>query len=96
MTTPSTTDCALCIDGLRPAGTRLILGPVYQLCTTCMPACPMCAGTGEFPADFTCLTCFGEHLATLGLTPVLCVYCTGVVDIIRTDTDPEVTGHAHP
>jgi hypothetical protein len=96
MTTPSTVDCALCIDGFMPAGTRLILGPVYRLCPACIPACSLCASAADFPINFRCLPCLCDYLAALGLTPVLCVHCTGVVDLIRTDTLPEVTGHDHP
>ncbi len=95
MTTPSTMDCLLCIDGVMPAGTRLILGPVYKVCAACMPTCPLCAGAADFPADFACLHCLCDHLTTFGLTPVLCAHCTGVVDLIRTDTLPEVASHDH-
>jgi hypothetical protein len=81
--TPSTSDCALCIDGVMPAGTRDILGPVYQPCPRCAFTCPRCCGTAVFPAGWTCLDCFIGHLAeNHGLAPVLCPGCEGVLTLI--------------
>jgi hypothetical protein len=95
MATP-TVDCALCIDGFMPAGTRPILGPVYKPCPTCSPACQTCNGSSVLPADiFGCVDCFISYLAGFGLTAIVCPHCIGLVDLVRTDTLPEVTGHDH-
>ncbi len=90
---PLLEDCAYCIDGNMPAGTPDVLGPVYTPCRVCLPACPSCGGGGVFPANFTCLHCLATALAALGLAPLLCGCCLGVVDLVPLDTVPQVTRH---
>jgi hypothetical protein len=87
-------DCLFCIDGNQPAGLHDILGPVMRPCPVCLIVCPVCDGEGLFPADFTCIGCFQLRLADIGLVPTLCGCCFGVVDLIPTDTFPEVS-HGH-
>jgi hypothetical protein len=87
--------CWYCIDGNLPAGRHNVLGLVYKPCPICIATCPNCDGDGLFAADFTCLPCFRAALADIGLAPVLCAYCRGVVDLLPTDTAPEVTCHGH-
>jgi hypothetical protein len=87
-------DCLYCLDGNMPAGLHEVLGPVYKPCPACLNVCGLCEGEGLFPADFTCVGCFRDRLADIGLMPVLCRYCCGVVDLIPTDTFPEVS-HGH-
>jgi hypothetical protein len=92
---PTIDDCLYCIDGNLPAGIHDVLGPVYQPCPVCLLVCPFCDGEGLFPADYTCLVCFRIRMAGLGLAPVLCAHCFGVVDLHPTDTVPEVAPHVH-
>jgi hypothetical protein len=84
MTTPSsTTDCALCIEGIMPAGVRDILGPVVTPCPNCSVTCDRCNGTAVYPAGYRCLHCFTADLAEdHGLVPVLCLGCEGVLALI--------------
>jgi hypothetical protein len=83
MTTSSTTDCALCIDGVMPAGVRDVLGPVVKPCPTCVFTCGRCDGAGVFPATQHCLDCFVADLADQhGLAPVLCAGCQGVIALV--------------
>ncbi|PZG04307.1 hypothetical protein C1I95_33350 [Micromonospora craterilacus] len=85
--------CLWCIDQCTPAGIHDILGPVYVPCPTCLGPCQLCEGEGLFPADFACLPCFRQQMAALGLAPIMCAHCSGVVDLIPTDTHPEVIPH---
>jgi len=92
MTTPSASDCALCIDGVMPAGTHPVLGPVVKPCPTCVFVCPTCTGKGVFPATQHCLHCFTADLATgHRLAPVLCGGCQGVIALIPYPSSREVT-----
>jgi hypothetical protein len=91
VTTSSTVDCALCVDGVMPAGVRDVLGPVVKPCPTCVFTCGQCRGAGVFPATQHCLDCFRADLALdHGLAPVLCAVCTGVVALVPFPP-PEVT-----
>jgi hypothetical protein len=85
--------CLWCIEQNTPAGIHDILGPVYKPCPACLPVCPLCDGEGLFPADFTCLPCFRQQMAALGLAPIFCAHCSGVVDLHPIDTAPEVIPH---
>ncbi|QOC90241.1 hypothetical protein [Micromonospora craniellae] len=85
--------CSWCIEQNTPAGVHNILGPVFVPCPACLGRCLLCEGEGLFPADFTCLPCFRQQLAALGLTPIMCAHCSGVVDLIPTDRLPEVIPH---
>jgi hypothetical protein len=92
MTTPSTADCALCIDGVMPAGVRDILGPVIKPCPTCVFTCDRCQGAGVFPATQHCLDCFiGDLAIDHALTPVICPACEGVLSLIPFQRPPQVT-----
>ena len=95
MTRPAD-DCLYCIDGNMPAGTHDILHEVYRPCPLCLHVCSLCDGEGLFPADYTCIPCLILRLAGLGLAPVLCAHCKGVVDLIPRTTPREVNPHAHP
>ena len=88
-------DCPYCVDGNMPAGIHNILGPVFVPCVVCGRACPTCTGDGIFPADFDCLDCFRACLTAIGLTPVHCTACLGVLDLLPTPRRPEVTPHEH-
>jgi hypothetical protein len=91
-TPPSTPDCALCIDGVMPAGTHPVLGPVVQPCPTCAFVCHRCTGRGVFPATQHCLHCFVTDLAEHhGLAPLLCPGCHGVLALIPYPPPQEVT-----
>jgi hypothetical protein len=90
MSLPNIRDCYYCLEGNQPAGTHRILGPVYRPCGVCLAVCPLCEGQGLFPADFTCWHCLALFLATLGLAPVICHGCTGIVDLLPLDTTHRV------
>ena len=98
---PADNGCQYCIDGNQPAGTHDLLGPVYTPCRTCVPACHLGNGDGLFPADFNCLACCTQHIATtFSLALILCPGCLGVVDLIPlhlvpADLHPEVNPHDH-
>ncbi|MBQ0894669.1 hypothetical protein KBX37_16445 [Micromonospora sp. U56] len=86
--------CRFCIEANMPAGVHDVLGPVYRPCPECLPICGGCDGDGLFPSDFTCLTCFRNRMAAVGLIPVLCAHCLGVIDLYPTPhRRPEVTSH---
>ncbi|WP_165824554.1 hypothetical protein [Micromonospora globispora] len=93
---PAEDDCLFCIESNMPAGSHDVLGLVYRPCPQCLETCPGCDGDGLFPTDFTCLACFRQHMAAIGLIPVLCALCSGVVDLYPTPhRRTEVTGHDH-
>ena len=92
---PPALDCLYCIDGNMPAGTHGVLHEVYQPCPHCLHVCWLCEGEGLFPADYDCFGCLTARLAALGLAPVVCLRCCGVVDPIPHDNTQEVTCHAH-
>jgi len=93
--TSTSLDCLYCLDGNIPAGMHLFIGPAYQACPICLTACPVCLSQGLFPSDHTCLTCFRDRLAAIGLAAILCGHCRGVVGLFNTDTTSEVTCHDH-
>jgi hypothetical protein len=88
-------DCLLCLDGNVPAGIHPFIGPAYEACPHCLHACDSCEGLSLFPSDYTCPACFAARLAAIGLAVVLCGRCSGVVDLIQTAPNPEVTCHEH-
>ncbi|MFI6332228.1 hypothetical protein ACIBBG_28450 [Micromonospora chersina] len=90
-----TDPCLWCIEQSIPAGIHDILGPVYVPCPACLGVCPTCEGEGLFPADFTCMQCFCDRLFLLGLAPLFCAGCSGVIDLVYCDTRREVTPHVH-
>jgi hypothetical protein len=77
--------CGLCLGGFAPAGTHLILGLVYTACPNCQDRCQCCDGQGLFPADTTCTQCLTDAMAILGLTPVFCHTCAGVLAVYRSE-----------
>jgi hypothetical protein len=81
--------CAFCLGGFVPAGSRPILGLVYQACPHCCEHCRCCNGLGLFPADTTCIHCLTEALAVYRYTAVFCHTCAGVIAV--RPTDQEVT-----
>ncbi|MFB6396177.1 hypothetical protein [Polymorphospora lycopeni] len=83
--------CLWCIDGNTPAGIHGVLNEVYRPCPVCLIVCDLCEGEGLFPAEYTCLHCLTDRLARLGLAPVLCAHCLGVIDLIPRDTTQEAT-----
>ncbi|RQX07882.1 hypothetical protein [Micromonospora arida] len=87
--------CLWCIEQNTPTGVLDILGPVFRPCPVCLPVCGICEGDGLFPADFTCIPCFLNRLAALGIRPLFCVGCSGVTDLEELGTVPEVTPHGH-
>lgn len=92
---PTFADCRYCIDGNQPAGIHDVLGPVYAACTVCDYPCQLCEGEGRFPADCICLPCFVNDLTAIGLRPVLCAGCTGVLDLIPATATSEAIHHVH-
>jgi hypothetical protein len=88
-------DCLYCIDGNMPAGIHDILGEVYRPCPECLYPCIVCDGDGLYPSDFTCVGCLTAQLAGIGLNPILCPRCSGVVDLAPRHASTEVTCHAH-
>lgn len=85
--------CLWCIEGVAPDGVHDVLGPVYKLCRACLKVCPTCEGEALYPAAPTCLSCLLDRLAALGLSPLFCLGCSGVIDLVDLDTKPEVTPH---
>ena len=85
------TDCRYCIDGHTPAGSDTDLGPLFERCPACIPACLECHGLAVFPADYDCPFCLIAALFVQRLGPVFCPGCTGVIAVIPLDPDPEVT-----
>jgi hypothetical protein len=73
--------CRYCLGGFVPAGTNPILGLVYQTCLHCQDRCRCCESAGVFPADSTCIHCLIKALANVGMTPVFCHTCSGVIAV---------------
>ncbi len=88
MTTP-TVDCLSCVDGMAPTTTEL-LGACYRICPTCQPPCACCHGEGCFPAWTSSLHEFVDSYNTIGLQPVLCHTCLGLLTVTRL-TDQEAS-----
>jgi hypothetical protein len=84
MTTPSTIDCALCIDGFMPAGIDPIFGPAYRACFICTYTCAGCAGMAIFPAMHGYLAYLIDALYHLGYEVDLCRCCLGITAVYPT------------
>jgi hypothetical protein len=83
------TDCAYCIDGLRPFTVDPYMGPIYQGCTDCGCFCTGCEGRSVFPAAPGHQRAFIAALNEKGWAPVFCSACTGVTHLIQIPTMPE-------
>ncbi len=79
MSTPDT-GCLSCVDGMAPTTTQL-LGACYRTCPSCQPPCACCHGEGSFPAWTSSLTAFVDSYNSIGLLPVLCHTCLGIIAV---------------
>jgi hypothetical protein len=76
------TDCLSCVDGVAPT-TSSLLGACYRACPTCRPACPCCHGEGRFPYWTVSLDEFLDSYNAVGLLPILCHTCYGLVGVAQ-------------
>jgi hypothetical protein len=83
-----TTECA---DGLRPAGTRGILGPVNRACFTCGNRCDACDTSAVFPVRVPgnpmgfCETCLAIKAHAIGMILNRCNGCYGITGLMPLD-----------
>ena len=89
----TTTDCLFCVDGLAP-DTSTVIGACFRPCPRCKPQCRCCDGQGAYPDWTKDLYTFLVFYNAVGLKPVLCHDCCGVVELTPLDPDQETT-HDH-
>jgi hypothetical protein len=74
-------DCLMCIDGLCPAGTDPVLGPVYQACHACGIPCLDCQGSALFPGHYEFFALLADSLWALGFDINHCRECLGILEV---------------
>ncbi|MBB5870579.1 hypothetical protein F4553_003958 [Allocatelliglobosispora scoriae] len=80
-----------CADGLRPAGTRGILGPVNRACLTCGERCDFCDTTAVFPVPVPgnpygyCEACLALKARAVGMILTRCHECYGITGLMPLD-----------
>ena len=80
-----------CVDGLRPAGTRGILGPVNRACLTCGTVCDYCDTTAVFPVPVPgnpmghCDTCLAIKAHAIGMILTQFHACYGITGLMPLD-----------
>ncbi|GLZ00580.1 hypothetical protein [Actinoplanes sp. NBRC 103695] len=79
--------CRYCIDTQMPAGRCDYMGELYQRCPLCQPACKSCDGLAAYPASYNTPSELRADLQALGLGPIFCLDCNGVISLIPLDPE---------